>query len=79
MKQTAIQQAIVMVRKRIESMNETLMGKHTAHNLQQVERDLWGLLKEEKEQIKDAFTDLNYYTPFDSDVAFEEYYKEKYE
>jgi hypothetical protein len=33
----------------------------------------------EKEQIKDAFTDLNYYTPFDSDVAFEEYYKEKYE
>jgi len=33
----------------------------------------------EKEQMKDAFTDLNYYTPFDSDVAFEEYYKEKYE
>lgn len=32
----------------------------------------------EKEQIKDAFTDLNYYTPFDSHVAFEEYYKEVY-
>ena len=33
----------------------------------------------EKEQMKDAFTDLNYYTPFDSNIAFDEYYKEKYE
>lgn len=32
----------------------------------------------EKEQIKDAFTDTHYYTPFDSHVAFEEYYKEVY-
>lgn len=32
----------------------------------------------EKEQMKDAFTDPNYYTPFDSHVAFEEYYKEVY-
>lgn len=32
----------------------------------------------EKKQMKDAFTDPNYYTPFDSHVAFEEYYKEVY-
>ena len=51
MKQTAIQQAIVMVRSRMESMDETLMGKHTAHHLQQVERLLYELLEEEKEQI----------------------------
>jgi hypothetical protein len=51
MKQTAIQQAIVMVRNRMESMNDTLMGKHTAHHLQQVERDLYDLLEEEKKQI----------------------------
>jgi hypothetical protein len=50
MKQTAIQQAIVMVRSRMESMNETLMGKHTAHHLQQVERGLYDLLEKEKEQ-----------------------------
>ena len=51
MKQTAIQQAIVMVRSRMESMNDTLMGKHTAHHLQQVERDLYELLKEEYKYI----------------------------
>ena len=50
MKQTAIQQAIAMVRSRMESMNETLMGKHTAHHLQQIERGLYDLLEEEKEQ-----------------------------
>jgi hypothetical protein len=50
MKQTAIQQSILMVRSRIESMDETLMGKHTIHHLQQVERLLYELLKEEKEQ-----------------------------
>jgi hypothetical protein len=58
MKQTAIQQAIAMVRSRMESMDETLMGKHTAHHLQQVERLLYELLetepKEPKEQTKDA-------------------------
>ena len=51
MKQTAIQQAIVMVRNRMESQNETLMGKHTAHHLQQIERSLYGLLELEREQI----------------------------
>jgi hypothetical protein len=50
MKQTAIQQAIIMVRSRIDSIDETLMGKHTAHHLQQVERGLYDLLEKEKEQ-----------------------------
>jgi hypothetical protein len=57
MKQTAIQQAITMVRSRIDSMDETLMGKHTIHHLQQVERLLYELLEEEKEQIEDAYWD----------------------
>jgi hypothetical protein len=51
MKQTAIQQAIVLVRSRMESMNDTLMGKHTIHHLQQVERELYELLEAEKEQM----------------------------
>ena len=50
-KTTAIQQAIAMVRSRIGSIDETLMGKHTIHHLQQVERDLYDLLEKEKEQI----------------------------
>jgi hypothetical protein len=45
MEQTAIQQAITMVKSRIESMDETLMGKHTAHHLQQIERLLYELLE----------------------------------
>ena len=57
MKQTAIQKAITMVRSRMESMDETLMGKHTAHHLQQVERELYELLEAEKEQIQDAYWD----------------------
>jgi hypothetical protein len=64
MKQTAIQQAIVMVRSRMESMNETLMGKHTAHHLQQVERGLYELLEKEKvniekEKVNIEFNPLN--------------------
>lgn len=78
MKKTAVQQAIVMVRNRMESQNDTLMGKHTAHHLQQVERDLWALLKDEKEQIKDAYLD-----GFDGYKSHpylaERYYKETYE
>jgi hypothetical protein len=83
MKQTVIQQAIEIVRKRIDSMNDTLMGKHTAHHLQQVERELWALLKDEKEQIKDAH--LNGQSEWDikalEDINIkltEEYYKETY-
>ena len=75
MKQTAVQQAIAMVRSRMESQNETLIGKHTAHHLQQVERDLYNLLEEEKEQIEEAFLDGYKSHPY----LAEEYYKETYE
>ena len=54
MKQTAIQQAISMVRSRIDSIDETIMGKHTIHNLQQIERVLYDLLEAEKQQIVEA-------------------------
>ena len=78
MKQTAIQQAIVMVRNRMESMNETLMGKHTAHHLQQVERDLYVLLEQEKEQIMKAVYD-SMGTNFDPNMGRAElYYNETY-
>lgn len=82
MKQTAIQQAIVMVRSRMESMDETLMGKHTAHHLQQVERLLYEFLNEEKEQIKEAYKcgacDLEIqYSPV-GEINSEQYYNETY-
>jgi hypothetical protein len=51
---TAVQEAIIMVKNRIETIDETLMGKHSIHHLQQVERDLYDLLEKEKEQIIDA-------------------------
>ena len=75
MKQTAIHQAIVLVRSRMESMNDTLMGKHTAHHLQQVERDLYDLLEEEKRQIMDAYNYGQQIPPFE---YAEQYYKETY-
>ena len=74
MKQTAIQQAIVMVRSRIETIDETLMGKHTIHHLQQVERDLYDLLEEEKRQIIDAYRFPNTLV----DMSSEQYYKQTY-
>ena len=74
MKQTAIQQAIVMVRSRIDSIDETLMGKHTIHHLQQVERGLYELLQEEKEQIKDAYRFPNTLV----DMSSEQYYNETF-
>jgi hypothetical protein len=77
MKQTAIQQAIAMVKSRIESMDETLMGKHTAHHLQQVERLLYDLLIDEKEQIIEA-----YRSPveraWNTDKIAEQYYNQTY-
>lgn len=87
MKQTAIQQAIVVVRKRMESQNETLMGKHTAHHLQQVERELYNLLEEEKDQIKKAYLDSSRETcltygdnpPHDDPKFAELYYNETYQ
>jgi hypothetical protein len=74
MKQTAIQQAIAMVRSREESMLDTLMGKHTAHHLQQVERLLYELLEEEKEQIMESFLDGYKSHPY----LAEQYYNETY-
>ena len=87
MKQTAIQQAIEMVRKRMESQNDTLMGKHTVHHLQQVERELYNLLEQEKEQIKKAYLDSSRETcltygdnpPHDDPKFAELYYKNTYE
>jgi hypothetical protein len=83
MKQTAIQQAIAIVRSRIDSIDETIMGKHTAHHLQQVERLLYELLEEEKDQIKIAH--LNGQSEWDikglADInkkLAEEYYNETY-
>ena len=80
MKQTAIQQAIVMVRNRMESMNETLMGKHTAHHLQQVERDLYVLLEQEKEQIMKSHIDAfdNIVVDFKKQEFAAQYYNETY-
>jgi hypothetical protein len=77
MKQTAIQQAIAMVRSRMESMNDTLMGKHTAHHLQQVERELYELLDTEKEQIVDAAKSCNYIGGA-TNIEAEQYYNETY-
>jgi predicted DNA binding protein len=76
MKQTAIQQAIVQVRSRIISMDDTLMGKHTAHHLQQVERLLYELLEEEKEQMNQAYKEGYFVLP--RDVDFKKYYEETY-
>jgi len=77
MKQTVIQQAIVMVRNRIDSQIDTLMGKHTIHHLQQIERVLYDLLEEEKEQIIDSWWDGC--RNWDNEKEAEQYYKETYE
>jgi hypothetical protein len=81
MKQTAIQQAIAMVRSREESMLDTLMGKHTAHHLQQVERLLYELLEAEKEQMiefANSFYDNCGLQYGGLEKSAEEYYNEKY-
>jgi hypothetical protein len=77
MKQTAIQQAIVMVRSRMESIDETLMGKHTAHHLQQIERDLYDLLEKEKEQIIESY-DAGVWDVGCRNSDSEKYYNETY-
>jgi hypothetical protein len=81
MKQTAIQQAIVMVRSRIESIDETLMGKHTAHHLQQVERRLYELLEMERERMiefANSFYDDCGMQYGGLDKSAEQYYNETY-
>jgi hypothetical protein len=85
MKQTAIQQAIAMVRSRIDLIDETIMGKHTIHHLQQIERVLYDLLETEKQQIEYSF-DLGFcegynyairdYNP--EYISGEQYFKENY-
>ena len=71
---TAIQQAIAMVRSRMELMNETLMGKHSTHHIQQIERGLYDLLEKEKDQICNAYTD-GLEGPY---LGAEEYYNKTY-
>ena len=81
MKQTAIQKAIEMVKNRIESQNETLMGKHTAHHLQQVERLLYELLNAEKEQIKESWIEGGGYSHLSEEsdrMLAEKYYNKTY-
>jgi hypothetical protein len=79
MKQTAIQQAITMVRSRIDSIDETLMGKHTIHHLQQIERGLYDLLEEEREQIiiarQDGLDNGFSNGSWDSNLYYNETYK----
>ena len=79
MKQTAIQQAITMVRSRIDSQIDTLMGKHTTHHLQQVERGLYQLLEEEREQIirarQDGLDNGFSNGSWDSNLYYNETYK----
>jgi hypothetical protein len=79
MTQTAIQKAIVMVRSRVESIDETLMGKHTIHHLQQVERLLYDLLEEEREQIiiarQDGLDNGFSNGSWDSNLYYNETYK----
>jgi hypothetical protein len=78
MKQTAIQQAITMVRNRMESMDETLMGKHTIHHLQQIERGLYELLEEEKNHIMMAYNDGYVNAIIKGNRNTINYYKETY-
>jgi hypothetical protein len=63
-----------MVRSRIDSQIDTMMGKHTIHHLQQVERGLYQLLEEEREQIENIFDD-GYAMKY---IHGEQYYKKTY-
>ena len=78
MKQTAVQQAIVMVRSRMESMDDTLMGKHSAHHLQQVERLLYDLLEDEKYQISIAHIEGAMKMHHKEYISGEQYYNETF-
>jgi phosphoribosylformylglycinamidine (FGAM) synthase-like amidotransferase family enzyme len=78
MKQTAVQQAIVIVKSRMESMDETFMGKHSAHHLQQVERLLYDLLEDEKYQISIAHIEGAMKMHHKEYISGEQYYNENY-
>jgi hypothetical protein len=65
----------------MESMNDTLLGKHSAHHLQQVERLLYVLLEKEKEQMIEFAN--NFYDECGMqygglEKSAEEYYNETY-
>jgi hypothetical protein len=68
-----------MVRSRIDSQIDTLMGKHTTHHLQQVERGLYQLLEEEREQIirarQDGLDNGFSNGSWDSNLYYNETYK----
>jgi hypothetical protein len=68
-----------MVRSRIDSIDETLIGKHTIHHLQQVERGLYQLLEEEREQIirarQDGLDNGFSNGSWDSNLYYNETYK----
>jgi hypothetical protein len=68
-----------MVRSRIDSQIDTLMGKHTTHHLQQVERGLYDLLEAEKEQIirarQDGLDNGFSNGSWDSNLYYNETYK----
>ena len=63
-------------------MDETLMGKHTIHHLQQIERGLYDLLEEEKEQMHDTWVDSRTFDKgdnyFGKQKSFDEYYNKTY-
>jgi len=79
MKQTAIQQAIEMVRIRIEkiSLYDNIISQHNIHHLQEVERELYELLEAEKEQILESFTEGCFTESWVLKSA-EKYYNETY-
>jgi len=77
-KLTAVQQAIDMVRSRIEIMDDTLMGKHSAHHLQQVERLLYNLLEAEKHQIVMAHLEGATKMHYKEYKSGDDYYKQTY-
>jgi hypothetical protein len=75
MKQTAIQQAITMVRNRIEAMSlyDNVINYHNIYHLQKVERELYELLETEKEQMMQVNKKRILL-----DYEFEQYYNETY-
>lgn len=76
MKQTAMQEFIEWVDTIIIVLPDESLGAKSQMIIAKLKAE--SMLEKEKEQMKDAFTGTHYYTPFDSHVAFEEYYKEVY-
>jgi flagellar biosynthesis/type III secretory pathway protein FliH len=83
MKQTAIQHAIESVRIKIEALSwyDSMISKHKIHHLKQVERELYELLEEEREQIirarQDGLDNGFSNGSWDSNLYYNETYGEK--